>query len=280
MIGKLKITVLTDNYVATPDLLAEHGLAVLVEADGRRVLFDTGQSGVLRRNAEALGVGLRELDAVVLSHGHYDHTGGLAELLHECTPGAIFLHPAAMEPKYLRSRGERERPIGMPEDSRRALDGLRERIVWTESVTEVAPGIRCSGEIPRAAGNAQATAGFFLDSEGRRPDPVADDQALLMDSAEGQVVVAGCAHSGIVNTLERARALSGRGGIALLMGGFHLGRAPGEQLEAAAEAMADCRALGPCHCTGLNAQAHLRARFPGRVREVGVGTRIRIPGAA
>ena len=96
MIKRLRVTVLADNCVAARDLLAEHGLSMLIEADGRRILFDTGQGKVLRANADALGISLSPLDAVVLSHGHDDHTGGLAGLLREVSPAAIFLHPAAL----------------------------------------------------------------------------------------------------------------------------------------------------------------------------------------
>ena len=103
MIERLRITVLADDHVAAPNVLAEHGLSMLIEADDRRILFDTGQGKVLRGNADALGIRLSGLDAVVLSHGHYDHTGGLAILLRECSPSAIFLHPAALQPKYAKS---------------------------------------------------------------------------------------------------------------------------------------------------------------------------------
>ena len=149
MIQRLRVTVLVDNFVAAPDLLAEHGLAMLIEADDWRILFDTGQGEVLRPNADALGVSLCPLDAVVLSHGHYDHTGGLAGLLREVSPSAIFLHPAAMQQKYAKSENSPHRSIGMPESSRQALDAVQDRIVWTRSATKVVPGVWCTGEIPR-----------------------------------------------------------------------------------------------------------------------------------
>lgn len=276
MIERLQITVLADNSVAVPTLLGEHGLSMLIEADGRRILFDTGQGRVLRENADALGISLSGLDAVVLSHGHFDHTGGLGTLPGENPPAAIFLHPAALEPKYAKSAGPPHRAIGIPEVSRRSLAAVRERIVWTRSATEVARGIWCTGEIPRVPENAPCEPAFFLDGECRNPDPLADDQALFIETRNGLVVIAGCAHAGLVNTLDRVSALTGQSECFALAGGLHLLQAADPQLEAAGNAVGrrNLRVLAPCHCTGFGAHAYLRARFRSLVRDVGVGTRL------
>ncbi len=273
MIQRLRITVLSDNYAASRDALAEHGLSMLIEADGSRILFDTGQGPALRNNVGVLGLRLAHLDAVVLSHGHYDHTGGLAGVLEEYCPASIFLHPAATGRKYARGAGSQRRPIGMPVPSREALNAYQGRVVWTRSATEVAPAIWCTGEIPRHPGITVVSDVFFLDYDCRDADPLSDDQALFVETACGLVVIAGCTHSGVLNTLDYIGKLAGREEVYALIGGMHLGQASVEQLEEVGNAIEGCsiQILGPCHCTGMNAHAYLRGRFPARVREVGAG---------
>jgi 7,8-dihydropterin-6-yl-methyl-4-(beta-D-ribofuranosyl)aminobenzene 5'-phosphate synthase len=276
MIERLRITVLADDCVAAPNLLAEHGLSMLIEADEQRILFDTGQGRVLHDNADALGIRLAGLDAVVLSHGHYDHTGGLPILLQESPPSAIFVHPAALQPKYARSERPPHRSIGIPEFSCHALKAIQDQVVWTEAAAEVVPGVWCTGNIPRVAANGPNETGFFLDSGCREPDPLIDDQALFIETRNGLVVIAGCAHAGVANTLDRVAVLTGRTKVFAIVGGLHLWRASPQQLEANANAIAArrTRILAPCHCTGMGAQSYLRARFPSLVRDIGVGTEL------
>jgi 7,8-dihydropterin-6-yl-methyl-4-(beta-D-ribofuranosyl)aminobenzene 5'-phosphate synthase len=280
MIERLSITVLADNYVAAPNLLGEHGLSFLIEVDGRRILFDTGQGRVLFGNAQALGTDVSKIEGVVLSHGHFDHTGGLAELLGKCSPSAIYLHPSAMRPKYAKSGNLPHRFIGVPEPSRQALSAVRERLVWTESATEVVPGAWCTGAIPRLPANGPKESGFFLDPNCHEPDPLADDQALYIETTSGLVVIAGCAHAGIANTLDRVAELTGKNEIFGLVGGLHLWRATLQELEASGDAIGrrKLQVIAPCHCTGLGAHSYLRARFHSLVEDVGAGTRLHFGG--
>lgn len=276
MIGRLCVTVLADNCTKHSDALAEHGLAMMVETGRHRILFDTGQGRVLGANMQSLGVRLSPLDAIVLSHGHYDHTGGLAGILKKHYPGAVFLHPAALACKYARRERRPYPSIGIPENCREALGALRGAVIETRSATEVAGGIWCTGEIPRLPNGAAAPEGFFLDADGRQADPLADDQALFIATTRGLVVIAGCAHSGLGNTLSHIHKLTGRKDVYALLGGLHLGGASPEQLEEAGNIIDqyNIQVLAPCHCTGMGAHAYLRTRFQGRVREMGAGARL------
>jgi 7,8-dihydropterin-6-yl-methyl-4-(beta-D-ribofuranosyl)aminobenzene 5'-phosphate synthase len=274
MIDRLRITVLADNYVVAPGLLGEHGLSMLIEADDKRILFDTGQGKVLRDNLATLGIALAPLDAIVLSHGHYDHTGGLSDALRAATPNAIFIHPAAMARKFVAGKYPPYRSIGMPAISRNAFGVLRERLVWTQAVTEVVPGVWCTGEIPRTQNKVATEQSFFLDEEGHEPDLLLDDQALFVETKRGLVIVAGCAHAGVANTVNHICKLAGRTEIHALIGGLHLGRASRQQLEETGSTLGrlNCQVLAPCHCTGMSAHAYLRSRFCSLVQDVGAGT--------
>jgi 7,8-dihydropterin-6-yl-methyl-4-(beta-D-ribofuranosyl)aminobenzene 5'-phosphate synthase len=273
MIRRLRVTILADNFASAPEALAEHGLSMLIEADGRRILFDTGQGRVLPENWKTFGTPGARLDALVLSHGHYDHTGGIAALAAFSPPQAIFVHPAALEQKFTRRGKEKPRSIGIPPDSREALFATRGSIVWTRKPAEVAPGVWCTGEIPRETPPAGPSP-FFLDEQGKTADPLRDDQALFIETRNGLVVLCGCAHAGVVNTVEHVCRLAGKQEILALAGGLHLARASIALLDETAEVLRrrNVKMLAPCHCTGLGAHAYLRSQFGSLVRDAGAGS--------
>ena len=270
MISRLTITQLVENAAGGPGLLGEHGAAFFIEADEHCILFDTGQGLALRHNAERLGLPFDRVSAIALSHGHYDHSGGLVCALEMTGPVDLYLHPAALSWKFNRHG----RAIGSPVDWE-TLRSLTRRMVPTRESTAICPGLLLTGEIPRVHAIEDAGGPFYSDAECQVADEVPDDQALVIDTRDGLVVILGCGHSGVVNTLDYIETLLPGRPLHALMGGMHLVRADNERLELTVQALArrGLALLAPNHCTGLAAIYRLRQCFPTQFRESPVGTR-------
>jgi 7,8-dihydropterin-6-yl-methyl-4-(beta-D-ribofuranosyl)aminobenzene 5'-phosphate synthase len=275
--GKLTITVLVDNS-APDNMLAEHGFAAWIEAGDMCILFDTGQGLALVPNADHLGIDLSRADALVLSHGHYDHTGGIPAFLAVNTTAHVFHARGADIHRLSCHPGSPARSIGIPEKASRALNNLSKGMrIELDASRELAPGIGMTGPIPRLTAFEDAGGPFFFDVTQEHPDPIADDLSLWFETSEGLVILCGCCHSGLVNTISHVRQISGTQRIHGIMGGLHLLHANEERLDATLAFLAKCQPdfIAPCHCTGAQAQDRLRNEFGDRVlRSVHAGLRV------
>ncbi|MEI8140598.1 MAG: MBL fold metallo-hydrolase [bacterium] len=268
-----RIIILSDNNVASPSTRAEHGLAFWIETDTHCLLFDTGQGLVLEENARALKLDLDAVDTVVLSHGHYDHTGGLAAVIQCADKGIrVVAHPDAFLPKYKQAEAG-ARSIGIPGPSQEALSGLTVPPVTTRAALEVVPGIWATGEIPRRHPEEITLEGFRRDSQGHHEDPLLDDQALFIKSRLGTIVLLGCAHAGLINTLDHIQQLTQGQPIYAVIGGTHLRSAPESRLDWTINELRrfNLHRLVALHCTGAGATAALWNAFPGICAPGGTG---------
>ena len=270
----ITVTALVENCVHARGLLAEHGLAFHIQAGRHCLLFDTGQSDLLAQNARKLQINLEHVEAIALSHGHNDHSGGLSAARNAAPQARLFLHPASLSSKYTAKPDGAVQPIGMDGGSAEAIRAAADAVVWTAKPTEVMPGIFVTGEIPREHVFEDSGGRFFLDEACTRPDPLVDDQALFFDTTDGLVVLLGCGHAGVVNTLDYIRHLTGARPIHSVLGGMHLQSASPELMEKTIAALRrlDIRRLAPAHCTGLPALAQLWTALPDRCSSCAVGT--------
>lgn len=273
----VKITIVVDNN-AGDGLLSEHGLALWIEAGQKRILLDTGQGKALLPNADKLGLDLSATDALVLSHGHYDHAGGLPGLLRKAAAAEVYCHPSAVVPRY-GAHGGKAKPLGMPAASMQVLDGLpSQRMHWVMNGGELFPCVGLTGHIPRHSVYEDTGGDFFLDPQLSRPDPIDDDMALWIRTREGLVVCVGCCHSGLINTLNRALFQSGTPRLRAVIGGFHLLNADQDRL---ANTVKDLQGFAPerivpCHCTGDRAVDALKKAFGEKVMTGASGKTIEI----
>jgi len=286
------VTVLVDNARGGEGLRSQWGLSCWIEAGDSRVLLDCGATSAFVRNAAELGVALETADAFVLSHGHYDHGGGLAAVMQAAPRARLVLHPGALVPRYsLRKTGTPE-AIGLPERSLAALRGDPERVDWVVRPRQVAPAVWATGPVPRLRPMEEVEPSFHLDEACTVRDLVVDDQTLWVETSRGLVIVFGCAHAGVLNTVDYVRRLAaersseaawrssvpiaddGLPRVRALLGGMHLLRAGKDRREATVDALASLapELCGPCHCTGKRATDLLRSRLPEAFVEVRTGS--------
>lgn len=274
----IQITTLSENTAGRAGLLAEWGLSVLVETGDTKVLLDTCSSFTVPHNASILGLDLSAIDKIVLSHGHYDHTGGLKEVLSRTGPVDIIAHPDVWDKKYIRF-GERDTYIGIP-FSREELESMGASFTLSPEPVWITNEIVTSGEIPMVEEYETIEANFYINKAGEmRPDPFSDDRALIIVTDDGLVVILGCAHRGAVNTLRHAQQVTGVELIHTVIGGTHLIRASEERVLHTASAFQELgvQRVGVSHCTGLPASVLLAQHLGGSFFFNNTGTIITVP---
>jgi 7,8-dihydropterin-6-yl-methyl-4-(beta-D-ribofuranosyl)aminobenzene 5'-phosphate synthase len=276
---EIKIKTLAEN-TAEPGFLAEWGLSMFIEADGLKVLFDTGAGTAAVHNAALFGIDLATVDKMVISHGHHDHTGGLREVLTIMNKNMeVIAHPDIWSAKYSRRGKNRERFAGLP-FRRELLENLGARFNLTREPVYLSDRILTTGEIPMITDYEEVDTGLYDKKTGEMlPDELKDDLAMIIDTEYGLVVILGCAHRGIVNTLKHAQKITGKELIYAAIGGTHLLNATPERWQ---KTVRDLKAmglqyLGASHCTGFGASAYLAREFGERFFLNNSGSRWTLP---
>lgn len=265
----MELTVLMENTACSETLCAEHGLSLYLEVNGRHILFDCGQSAAFADNAQRLGVELSQVDTAILSHGHYDHGGGLARFLELNDYAPVYLHRDAFQPHYHGA----DRYIGLDP----AL-AHSPRLRFTVDETDLGDGLTLSTCNGRTAPYPVDSAGLFAETpQGRQREDFRHEQYLLIQEGERRILISGCSHKGVLNLTSWYQP-------DILIGGFHfMGIDPespeGEaRLSQAAEVLlsrSDTQ-YWTCHCTGRKPYEWLKAHMGARLSRLSTGDRITI----
>lgn len=272
----MKITVVVDNSVPPGSkFLGEHGLSMLLELNDRRILLDTGQSGIpLLHNLSLMGLHPEQLDAIVLSHGHHDHAGGLEKILqYRQKRIPVYGHSQIFTDHYVRA-GEKLKFGGIPAAKER-LSSLGADWQFSDRPLEIVPSLWFSGQIPRVTDYETGDTKLVLEQNGCEcQDQIEDDATLFYKSPDGLVVISGCAHSGFVNTVVWGKQVTGENRLAGWIGGTHLGPVAASQQQAT---LAEMEHLAPSfiaanHCTGFAMMCGLKRIFADKFIPAFAGT--------
>ncbi len=259
----VKLSLVVDNK-SEEDLASEHGYSLHIKTSGCSLLLDTGQSDLLFSNARAMKIDLKKLDGIVLSHGHYDHSGGLATLLENNPKVQIYLHRQATRERFSLNSAIAKR-VHIQKKVKQAIQNHPQEAIHSITKPTLTGDILwVTGTIPRITDFEDTGGHFFLDDQGNIKDYLHDDMAVWAPTEKGLVVCLGCCHAGVINTLKYITNLSGEQVIHTIIGGMHLLHATEERLNKTIEQLKqfNLKRIIACHCSGDSAVSYLKQHLP------------------
>lgn len=272
---KTAVTILVENTTPAPVFIGEYGFSALIEVDDHKILFDTGSAQALYHNAPQLGIDLNKVDALVISHGHFDHTGGLLSYLKQYGPRPVYAHSGIFVSRPLPLGGTNYKDIGCGFNQDELLKAGAQ-LHLRDEFSSVFPGVYISGAIPRNTTFEDTGGKFKMMVNGEtQDDPLIDDSALIIDHPEGLIIISGCAHAGVINIIEHARLQTGKSQVLAFIGGTHLISASPQRIDqtiAALDSFSIAKII-VSHCTGFYAAARLYNALGARVVKGETGMR-------
>lgn len=271
------IKTLVENTSVSEDFGSEHGLSLYIETQGQKVLFDVGASGLFNENAKKLNAAIADVDFLIISHGHYDHGGGLRKFLEENIKAKVFLHRLAFEKHYALRPNDKLESIGLEE-------GLKQnrQIVLTSDRFFISKGIQLFSDIIPVESYPVSNNNLLMEQNGQIiKDTFNHEQNLMIEEDGKTLLITGCAHNGIVNILERFKTLKGHMPD-YVVGGFHLSSRSGgkesfESINKMGKYLMNTKAMYyTCHCTGIEPYNRLKAVMGESIDYLSAGSKITI----
>lgn len=260
----MRFKFLVENKTDNPGVMAEHGLSIYIEADNKKILFDAGATDMVMINAKEMGVKLEDVDLAVVSHGHYDHTGGFPSFCQINDKANIYLHKDGFRKTYAYEKGELEKETCGIRWSHEETEAIANRITYTDGPVKITDNIVVTGTVPFADG-FEPTENFYWDNGSGEliVDDMSHEQCLVIKEPQGLYIFSGCSHRGVISALNAGKSMFPGERVAVLVAGMHLYSASDEDRQAVVQQIVDenLDMVMPVHCTGIKAICDLKSKL-------------------